>query len=244
MDTMIDRRNRRLANQVYDTLRMDIVTGAMPPGASMSESDICARLGVSRTPVREALIELAKANLVLVYPQRGTFVAPISADAFRDAQFIREHLECALVGEAVRHLDSTALNELNAIIDRQRYAYSIGSADDFYQGDEDFHAAIARLSRRPGVHQVLLDAKIHFDRVRHMTLQDIEHIPLLIEQHREILDGMANGDEAAAVAAMRRHLREVFHRAEGIIARQQAAVAKLPSQPRRIRRRAAAESTP
>ena len=54
----------------------------------------------------------------------------------------------------------------------------------------------------------------------------------------------APGDEAAAVAAMRRHLREVFHRAEGIIARQQAAVAKLPSQPRRIRRRAAAESTP
>jgi DNA-binding GntR family transcriptional regulator len=88
------------------------------------------------------------------------------------------------------------------------------------------------------VWQVIRQTKIHFDRVRHLTLQeDAGHIPLLIEQHREILNGLADCSEAQAVAAMRRHLREVFRRAEGIFARQEEAVTQVVAKrrPRRAR---------
>ncbi len=97
-----DKPGGRLADQVYGRLLDEIVSGALPPGTPMAELDLCRRLGVSRTPVREALIKLADADLVRIYPQSGSFVAPISREAFGHAQFIREHLECALVAEAVR----------------------------------------------------------------------------------------------------------------------------------------------
>ncbi|HXP97672.1 MAG TPA: GntR family transcriptional regulator, partial [Telmatospirillum sp.] len=135
----IDRRNRRLADQLFDHLRDDIVSGVLPPGTPLAELDLCNRLGVSRTPVREALIKLADIKLVNIYPQRGTFVAPISAEAFRSAQFIREHLECALLSEAVRHIDATSLRELNEIVERQKQAVAINSRDAFYEQDEAFH---------------------------------------------------------------------------------------------------------
>ena len=84
---------RRLADQVYERLLDEIVSGALPPGTPMAELDLCDRLGVSRTPVREALIKLADVDLVRILPQSGTFVAPVSREAFGHAQFIREHLE-------------------------------------------------------------------------------------------------------------------------------------------------------
>lgn len=217
-----DRQSGRLADQVYERLLGDIVRGLLPPGTPMAELDLCQRLGVSRTPVREALIKLADAGLVRILPQRGSFVAPISFEAFRSAQFIREHLECALLGEAVRYIDATSLRELTEIIERQEEAAAAGRSEAFYEHDEAFHDAIARLSRYDDVWTVIRQTKIHFDRVRHLTLVlDADHIPLLIEQHREILQGLANCNEGQAVAAMRRHLREVFRRANTVIAQQE-----------------------
>jgi len=211
----------RLADQVFERLLDDIVSGRLAPGTPLSELELCDRLGVSRTPVREALIKLADVNLIQIFPQRGTFVAPISAEAFSHAQFIREHLECALVAEAVRYIDATSLRDLNDILARQEAAATRASPGEFYELDEAFHRAIARLSRRVEVWQVIRQTKIHFDRIRHLTLRaDTSQIPMLIEQHREILDGLANCNEAQAVAAMRRHLREVFRHAEQIFSEQ------------------------
>jgi DNA-binding GntR family transcriptional regulator len=230
-----EKTGRRLADQVYQRLLDEIVSGALPPGTPMAELDLCNRLGVSRTPVREALIKLADADLVRIYPQSGTVVAPLSREAFGHAQFIREHLECALVAEAVRFIDATALRELGDIIAEQERA---ATPAEFYVRDEAFHQAIARVSRHEDVWQVIRQTKIHFDRVRHLTLQeDAGHIPLLIQQHREILSGLADLSEERAVAAMRRHLREVFRRADGIFARQEENAAELSAKRRPRRRR-------
>src|ERR1700742_1764091 len=128
-----ERQSGRLADQVYERLLGDIVRGALPPGTPMAELDLCARLGVSRTPVREALIKLAEADLVRIYPQSGSVVAPISREAFGEAQFIREHLECAIVAEALRFIDATALRELGALIEQQQNATT---PVEFYASDE------------------------------------------------------------------------------------------------------------
>ena len=105
----MDRRNARLASQVFAHLRECIVRGEFPPNTALSEQDLCERLNVSRTPVREALINLAEEELVVIYPQFGTFVAPISLNAVRVGQYVREHLECALVVDAVRRLDDAGV---------------------------------------------------------------------------------------------------------------------------------------
>jgi DNA-binding GntR family transcriptional regulator len=224
----------RLADQVFERLLEDIVSGRLVPGTPLSELELGATLGVSRTPIREALIKLADVNLVQIFPQRGTFVAPISADAFKHAQFIREHLECALVSEAVRYIDATSLRELNDILARQEAAAALAEPDEFYELDEEFHRAIARLGRRVEVWQVIRQTKIHFDRIRRLTLRaDTSQIPGLIEQHREILRGLANCNEIEAVAAMRRHLREVFRHAEDIFLEQSRTTTVEPPKRRR-----------
>ena len=212
-----------LADQVFEQLLGEIVSGMLLPGSQMSELGLCQRWGLSRTPIREALIKLAEIGLVKILPQRGTFVAPLSRTAFRSAQFAREHLECALVAEAIRHIDSTLLRELKEIISEQEQAASDLNGPRFFEADEKFHRTIARKSLHEDVWSVLRHCKIHFDRVCHLIfVQDRAQIPVLIDQHREIVSGLANRNEDKAVAAMRRHLRQVLEGADCIFAQHAA----------------------
>ncbi len=90
------RTNRRV---VYETLRRKVLTLELPPGAALSENELAAALGVSRTPVRESLILLADEGLVQVFPQVGTFVSRVDPDRVRDAQFLREAVELAALDD-------------------------------------------------------------------------------------------------------------------------------------------------
>ena len=219
----------RLATRVFDRLLADIVSGRLLPGMPLSELDLCESLGVSRTPVREALIKLAEADLVRIVPKRGSYVAPIALQGFADAQFIRENLECALVAEAARQIDASALAELNALLESQRQAKT---GDAFFQLDEAFHAAIAG---RTSVWKVIRQTKLQFDRVRRLSLLDGKRIPLLVEQHREVVEGLAACDEARAVAAMRRHLRGSLRTVSELIAKQEQAAGTMTRRSRRRR---------
>jgi len=97
----LDRHQRDSATptraQVYALLREAIVRGELAPGRQLSENTLAAELGVSRTPIREALGRLREDRLVETVPQLGTFVVRVSPTAIRDAQFIRETLECAAI---------------------------------------------------------------------------------------------------------------------------------------------------
>ena len=97
-----------------------------PPGASLSEQRLARELGVSRTPVREALIKLAEDGLVRVVPQSGTFVAEVDLDRVLDSRLIRESLECAMVVLAARNVDSESTDALRAIVARQQACVAAG----------------------------------------------------------------------------------------------------------------------
>src|SRR5262249_24368279 len=94
--------NRKLpvADQVYEALKKAIVTLQLMPGASISENRVCRTFGVSRTPVRSAIALLAEEGLIDVYPQQGSFVAPIRLSLITDSQFFRKALEVAILLEA------------------------------------------------------------------------------------------------------------------------------------------------
>ncbi|MDR3438288.1 GntR family transcriptional regulator [Telmatospirillum sp.] len=205
-----DRRNSRLASQVFTTLREDIVRGVLPPNAPLSELDLCDRLQVSRTPVREALIKLAEEGLVKIYPQFGSFVAPISLEAVAVGQYIREHLECALISDAARRMDADAIRRIQDSMEAQAKAVEDGDAEEFYSLDNKFHAMIAEFGGNPKVWNVISQTKTQFDRVRYLSVQEPGRNGKLLEQHKEIADNLIAGDGVKAKAALRRHLREVF----------------------------------
>ena len=203
----MDRRNTRLASQVFVRLRESIVRGELPPNAPLSEQDLCERFNVSRTPVREALINLAEEELVVIYPQFGTFVAPISLEAVRVGQFVREHLECALIVDAAERLDDEGAARVRDVIERQTTAADL---DEFYNLDNEFHALIAELSGHPKVWNVILKAKTQFDRVRYLSVHEPARTAEILAEHRNIADALTARDAGEAQCALRQHLRAVF----------------------------------
>jgi DNA-binding GntR family transcriptional regulator len=203
-------RRARLSDQAYTALRGQIVSGALVPGAQLAEAEIAASLGISRTPLREALLRLADEGLMTIYPQAGSFVAPISLEAMAEAQFVREHLECAVIRELAERIDGAGVAALWRIIDEQQAACGAQQAERFYERDEALHAAFAEGVGRLGVWRIIQQGKVHLDRVRVLSLPVADHMPRLIRQHRAIVEAVAAHDPAAAEAALRQHLREVF----------------------------------
>ena len=90
-------RRRQVSDQVYEALKKAIVSLRLPPGTSISENRICRQIGVSRSPVRSAIIRLVEDGLIEVFPQKGSFVAPIKLSAVRSNHFIRKALELAVL---------------------------------------------------------------------------------------------------------------------------------------------------
>ena len=200
----------RLSDAVYDTVRALIVRTAMPPGSRITEAEIGERLGVSRTPVREALLRLADEGLVQIFPQSGIYVAPVSVAAVSEAQFIREHLECAVVRDVAARIDSGGMALLRGTLARQEAASDAADIVQFYDLDELLHRQLCTLADRPGVWRVIQHSKHHLDRVRWLSLPAGTQIPHLITQHRAVIDALGQGDPDRAEACLRVHLREVY----------------------------------
>ncbi len=212
---VIDRR-MSVAVQVFDLIRREIVDATLPPGAPLSEHALSQRFGVSRTPIREALLRLAEEDLVQIVPQVGTFVTQISIAKVYEAQFIREALECA----ATRVAAGSALLDLallGTIMARQKAAATSGDVSAFYAADEDMHAAIAVSSGYPRVWTVALNEKLQLDRVRMLDMTRRPNLGELVEQHSKICDALAERDPGRAEEAMRAHLHDVFLRLAPLI---------------------------
>ena len=203
-------KHRRLSEQVFETVRRDIVSGALPPNTRLSEFDLSEMLGVSRTPVREALIKLAEDGLVRIVPQVGTFVAPISIRSVRESQFIREHLECAMIADAARRMNASTVQQLRDSLELQAQTAQQDDWDRFYSLDEAFHESLAAVSGHLETWRIVQQSKVHFDRVRHLSFRMSDHMTQLVRQHGKIVDALADNDAVLAEAALRVHLREVF----------------------------------
>lgn len=197
-------------NRVFDTIRQAIVQLQLRPGNVLSEAEVARQLGVSRQPVREAFIKLAEVGLVEIRPQRGTMVVLISKREVRNARFIREAIEVAVVRKAAADATAGQIASLREIITAQERMAEAGDHIGFLKLDEEFHAALAHSADCDHAWRVLENLKAQMDRVRWLSMPDATPIETLIAQHRAVVDGIAAGDAQAAADAMRRHLGEIF----------------------------------
>ncbi len=196
--------------QVYLALRDGIVSAALAPGRQLSENELAQLLGVSRTPIREALQRLRDERLVEIVPQLGTFVTRISETAVSDAQFVREALECSAVrGAALRARDED-LTGLEAIIRRQEAAREAADYDRFYVLDDELHRALCDLSGHEIAWSLSQRAKGHLNRIRRLSLPEPGYLMEMIAEHRTVVSAVADHDPDAAEEALRHHLRMVL----------------------------------
>jgi DNA-binding GntR family transcriptional regulator len=203
--------------QCYSLLRDAIVALRLPPGAKVSDLQLARELQVSRTPIREALLQLSDEGLVDVRPQAGTFVARISVAAVREAQFVREALEVASLQAAGSRLEAAELDGLDANVAAQREAAAAGDDERFYELDEDLHRLLMQASGFPGVARVADRSRAHLNRVRRLSLPVPEVIDGLVAQHAEIVDSLRRGKADEAEAVLRTHLRAVLETLPSIV---------------------------
>lgn len=195
--------------RVYANLRDAIIRAELEPGRRLSENELAASLGVSRTPVREALVRLRDERLVDIVPQLGTYVSPISTRAVGDAQFIREALECAAVRAAALRVTDEDIEGLEHNLAAQERARDAGDFDAFYVLDEQLHQAICDLSGH-GVWAITQRAKGHLNRIRRLSLPMPSYLAEMIAEHREIVARLDDRDPDGAETALRHHLQMVL----------------------------------
>jgi DNA-binding GntR family transcriptional regulator len=199
-------RAHNAAHRVYRDLRDDIVSMRRQPGQPIVEKDIALKRGVSRTPVREALLRLADEALVDIFPQSGTFVARIPASALPEAILMRTALEQTTARLAAERADAGQLARLDGLIDRQRRLAARGDRDRFHAADEAFHAAIAAAAGHPGIWRFIEQVKIQVDRYRRLTLPVPGRMGRVLDEHKQVLAAIAAHDPDGAAAAMAAHL--------------------------------------
>lgn len=195
--------------QLYRILRERVIRNDLAPGARISESEIAATYALSRQPVREAFIKLAEEGLLEIRPQRGTFVRKIAISSVMDARFVREAIEADIVKLLAREADPALAADLRGQIAVQREAAAEHNSLRFIELDETFHRTLAEAADKSYAWDVVESVKYQMDRVRHLSTMRFP-MEKLVEQHAAIADAIAEGDDQAAEAAIRGHLREIL----------------------------------
>jgi GntR family transcriptional regulator, rspAB operon transcriptional repressor len=194
------------AHLIYREVRDDIVSMRRKPGEPIVEREIALARGVSRTPVREALLRLADEDLVEIFPQSGTFVARIPVSALPEAILMRTALEQTTARLAAERADAGDVARLRELLARQRRVAARRDRDRFHEADEAFHAAIADAAGHPGIWRFIEQVKIQVDRYRRLTLPVPGRMRRVLDEHAAIVMAIEARDGAAAAAAMAAHL--------------------------------------
>ncbi|MDR0253160.1 MAG: GntR family transcriptional regulator [Brucellaceae bacterium] len=198
------------AKLIYRALQAEIVAMKLLPGTALNEKTFIEQFGVSRTPVREALIRLAEDGLVDIFPQSGTFVSRIPVDLIPESVVIRQALEGATAEHAALSVTPAAVEKLDELIALQHFHASRNKLDLFHEADDAFHEAIAEIAGFPGIWQHLKLVKIQIDRARRMTVPVLGRMDQVLHEHKSIRDAIVAKDASLAVKAMKHHLSAVL----------------------------------
>jgi DNA-binding GntR family transcriptional regulator len=206
LDGVVLNRSLPLRDQIYGIVRRAIVTGRLPPRAVVNEIEIAEKLGLSRTPVREAVKKVVDEGLVDVMAQSGTFVAEINRPQVEEAYIVRIALECESVARAAPLMNDDHIADLEDIIHRHESALRRGRFDEAIACDDDFHRSIAQISGLSMLWRMVDTCKAQMDRCRLQTLPMPGHGTETIRQHRAIVEALATRKVRPSVQALRAHL--------------------------------------
>ncbi len=203
--------NRSIAGQIFTYILGEIVSLALKPGETISETKLAEKFCVSRTPVREAIAKLALLGFVEVRPQRGTFVSRLNIKKILDARFICEALEIAVVCALAENASTELIETCADIIFQQEEAARNNNALHFQKLDDKFHSALAEFTGFEFISPLIETVKSHMDRVRYLSLVEFSgHYDKVISQHKTILAAIGNGFVEEAKAAMSDYMENIF----------------------------------
>ncbi|TCZ62947.1 GntR family transcriptional regulator [Roseicella aquatilis] len=198
------------AEIAYGQLRRAVISLALPPGTVLSRAELAARLGVSQTPVREALIRLQEEGLIEVVPHSATRVARIDIASAREASFLRLALEVEIVRRLAAAPAPALAAGLRAEIARMREWHAQGDQDGIAAADEAFHALLHAAAGVPGLRELIRSRSGHLDRLRRLHLPTPGKAERILREHAAIAEAIIARRMDAAERNMRHHLSHTF----------------------------------
>jgi GntR family transcriptional regulator, rspAB operon transcriptional repressor len=199
-----------LGQRVYHALRAAILGLRYRPGEILRKPEICAALGVSRSPVSDAVARLAVEGLVDVVPQAGTFVARFSMPDIREGAFLREAIEVAAIERVALRVTDDQLTQLRRNITVQAALIADGDTAGFYAQDGTMHEMLLSFTGFRKLAQVSDTAWLHVHRARQLVLPVPGRVAATLEEHRAILSALEARDPDRARAAVQHHLRQLI----------------------------------
>jgi len=199
-----------LAQKVYGSLREAILSLHLAPGDFIRKPEICAALGVSRSPVSEAVARLAAEHLVRVVPQAGTFVARFSLAEIREGAFLREALEMAAVEQVAATVTKAQVVQLRRNLRVQAALIEDKDFAGFYQTDAAMHELILSFTGFRRVAVLAETSWVHVNRARQLILPQPGRIEATLAEHLAIVEAVEARDPEAARVATRAHLGKLI----------------------------------
>ena len=194
-----------LADQVFDRLENDIIQGVYPKGELLTELKLVEHLGVSRTPIREALRRLEQERLI-EDTGKGSRVLGISVEDLFDIMTIRERIEGVAAYYATKNITPEGLKEMGHLVDLQEFYFQKKDAERLRQVDDQFHDTICYMSRRNVIIDTVVPLMRKTRRYRRLAMDDWDRVPKTKQEHYEIYQAIASGNAELAEELTSRHI--------------------------------------
>lgn len=201
--------NTTVGDYVFEVIKRNIINLNMAPGSRVSEQEISDLLSVSRTPVREAFIKLAKEGLLHALPQRGTYISYIDLSIVEDARFIRESLEKSVLKMAIESFPQELLDVLQENINKQERLIEQKLFYDFLMMDDKFHETIFIGCNKERTWSFIEHINSEYRRVRMLSFIADINWKVVVEQHKQILESIRNHDDQMAQDVISKHIKKL-----------------------------------
>ena len=195
-----------LRDVVFNALRQAILKGELEPGERLMEIQLAERLGVSRTPIREAIRKLELEGLVLMIPRKGAEVAEISEKSLREVLEVRRSLEELAIELACQRITPEELTALEEAENRFARAVEDGEVMAIAESDENYHELIYQATANDRLVQILNNLREQMYRYRLEYIKDEDRRQILVVEHEHILRAVRRRDIADAKSAVREHI--------------------------------------
>ena len=197
-----------LRELVCESLREAIRTGLLRPGERLMEIQLAEELGVSRTPVREAIRKLDQEGFVVMMPRRGAYVANMSIRDVNEIFEIRTALESLSNGLAAERITGEELEELQSLLVQIGKYIEEDNMDKIVDTDIEFHELLYRVSRNSRLEGIISNLREQLTRFRTLSMSHPGRLEATLEEHRAIVDAIAKGDVGAAQRAAEYHMEK------------------------------------
>ena len=194
-----------LADQIFDRLENDIIQGTYAKGEILTELRLVEQLGVSRTPIREALRRLEQERLI-EDAGKGSVVLGITEDDLLDIMNIRQRIEGLAAYYATINMTPEGRETLSHIVDLQEFYFNKWDPDRLRQVDDEFHDTICRLSKRTVIYDTLKPLLRKTRRYRRIAMSDKSRASNTLREHREIYEAIMSGDANLAMELTTKHI--------------------------------------